>query len=276
MVDNEKLREAQLLECELLKKFKEICERENIQYYLLGGTAIGAVRHQGFIPWDDDIDVALFRNDYDKFISLAKKYLDQGIVIQHFSLDPDYQDYTMKLANAKVSFLTQQERVVEKKNIWIDIFPLDGAPQNSIIKWFHFRRLDFLRMQLAFHYIKNVRIDENRAMWKKVLVRVARRVPIGKVINPSKVKKKIDREFRKYPVEKSDYIGNYMGAYHEREFFPKSYFAEGLEVEFENEKYQAPKELDKYLTHQYGDYMKMPPIEKQAPKHNIIDVVKEE
>lgn len=275
MVDYGKLREAQLLELELLKKFREICDAEGMNYYLLGGTAIGAVRHRGFIPWDDDIDVGLLRVDYERFLKIASTYLDTDQRILHYTLDKNYVDYTMKLVNSKMSYLTQREETTVKQNIWIDIFPIDGTPDSEFRKWMHFRRLDLIRLKLAFHYIKDVRIDKKRAIWKKILVWFAKKVPIGKLIDPNKEKEKLDREFKKYSVSESNFIGNYMGAYHEREFFPASYFAEGCKVTFEGEKFMAPKELDKYLTHQYGDYMKLPPENSQIPKHYVLEILRE-
>ena len=124
MVDYGNLREAQLLELELLKKFRDICDAEEMHYYLLGGTAIGAVRHGGFIPWDDDIDVGLLREDYDRFISAAAKYLSSEQKILHYSLDRKYPDYTMKLVNSKVYYLTQREKRTVKQNILNPVDPI--------------------------------------------------------------------------------------------------------------------------------------------------------
>ncbi len=275
MVNYGKLREAQLLELDLLKKFREICDAEGMHYYLLGGTAIGAVRHGGFIPWDDDIDVGLLRDDYDHFISVAAKYLSADQKILHYSLDKDYSDYTMKLVNSNVYYLTQREKMIVKQNIWIDIFPIDGTPNSDLKTWIHFRKLDLIRLKLAFHYIKEVRIDNSRAIWKKFLVWIAKTVPLGDFVDPNKQKEKLDKEFRKYPVVKSNYIGNYIGAYHEKEFFPISYFAEGRKILFEGEEFSAPKELEKYLMHQYGDYMKLPPKDSRVPKHYVLDIIQE-
>lgn len=275
MVDYGKLREAQLLELELLKKFCEICNAEKLHYYLLGGTAIGAVRHRGFIPWDDDIDVGLLREDYDRFLKIAPNYLSANQRILHYTLDENYPDYTMKLIDSTASYLMQREETKVKQNIWIDIFPIDGTPNSEIQKWLHFRRLDLIRLKLAFYYIKDVRIDKDRAIWKKFLVWFAKKVPVGKLIDPNKEKRKLDQEFKRYSVSESKYIGNYMGAYHEREFFPASYFAEGCKVMFEGEQFVAPKELDKYLTHQYGDYMQLPPESSRVPKHNVLEILRE-
>lgn len=270
MDDN--LRKAQLYLNDLLKIFKEICEKEGIQYYLLGGTTLGAVRHKGFIPWDDDIDVALYRDDYDRFIEVGKKYLPKGITFQHYTLDDGYVDYTMKLVNENVSYLMEMQNTQIRKNAWIDIFPIDGTPNNDLGKLIHYRKLDYHRMMLAFHYIKDVRIDSERSLGKRILVRFAQLIPIGRLVDPSRRKRCLDREFRKYSIEASEYVGNYMGAYHEKEIFPKYYFGKGAIVEFEGDEYLAPAEVEKYLKQQYGDYMKLPPEDKRVPKHHILKI----
>lgn len=115
MIDYGKLREAQLLELDLLKKFREICDTEGMHYYLLSGTAIGAIRYGGFIPWDDDIDVGLLRKDYDRFINVAAKYLLAEQKILHYSLDKNYSDYTMKLVNSNVYYLTKRKKQLSNK-----------------------------------------------------------------------------------------------------------------------------------------------------------------
>ena len=276
MIDNDSLRKAQLIEHELLKKFREICTAEGMRYYLLGGTALGAKRHKGFIPWDDDIDVGLLREDYDRFVTVAPQYLQEGQLVEHYSLDESYQDYTMKLSDARVRFVTRCGNIQENHHVWIDIFPLDGSPNNRFMRWLHFRRLDFFRMLLVFHYIAKYSADNEHPAWRNALIVLAQHVPIGRLIRPTRMKKALDREFRRYKVAGSDLVGNYLGAYHEREFLPLADYGEGTEVEFEGENYIAPKNLDGYLTNLYGDYMKYPPLEKRVPKHRIVKVIFED
>ena len=275
MIDVKDFRETQLLEYELLKKIKEICNKEGLSYYLLGGSIIGAVRHQGFIPWDDDIDVGMMRSDYEKFKSLANKYLDSNQVVLHYELDDSYKDYSMKLVNKKAYFIMKTENSEIKQYVWIDIFPIDGTPDSAFIKWVHYHRIYLYRMMMAYYYLDSIQVNSNRANWKKVLISIARKLPINKLVNPNRVLKKLDKSLKAFPPEKSNIVGNYIGAYKEKEFVPLSYFGEGMAMKFEGEEFVVPKESDKYLTQIYGDYMQLPPIEKQVPKHNVIDVVYE-
>lgn len=273
MKDN--LRKAQLHEVELLKKFKEICENENLEYYLLGGTTLGAIRHKGFIPWDDDIDVGLVRCDYNKFIKISQNYFPSNMKLEHWTIDSTYQDYTMKLVDTDVEFITERYGESVAQNVWIDIFPLDGVPQKGLLREFHYLKLKYYRMLLGFHYIEKERMVNDRATYKKIIYGIAKRIPLGNVINPIKVKRKLDKQLSKYSLMDVNYIGNLMGAYHEREVFPKKWFKSGnlkAVLPFEGEKYVVPFETDNYLSHQYGNYMKLPPLDKQKPKHDILEV----
>ena len=144
------------------------------------------------------------------------------------------------------------------------------------MRWLHFRRLDFFRMLLVFHYIAKYSADNEHPAWRNALIVLAQHVPIGRLIRPTRMKKALDREFRRYKGAGSDLVGNYLGAYHEREFLPLADYGEGTEVEFEGENYIAPKNLDGYLTNLYGDYMKYPPLEKRVPKHRIVKVIFED
>ena len=247
--ENENLKRAQIELSKLLVEFKKICEKENLTYYLIGGTLLGAVRHRGFIPWDDDIDVGMPREDYQKFIKVAPKYLPNGLEVLHYSLDPEYQDYTMKVINNNVAYITKQTNLLVEKKLWIDIFPIDGSPKTNLHKWFHYRKIDFHRMLIAFHYIKYVRIDPNRNICKRLLVKFAQIIPIGKLIDPNKQKSSIDKELMKYSPKNSETIGTLMGAYHSKEMVNKKLFGKGSTVSFEGVSYHAPASVDLYLRH---------------------------
>ena len=268
----ERLREAQLCLLDLLKVFKAICDAEGIPYFLMGGTLLGAVRHGGFIPWDDDIDVGLFRPDYDRFMDAGKRYLPEGVAFEHYTLNPAYQDYTMKLVNRNVTYVTERQTARVRQHAWIDIFPLDGVPESATGRFLQFRRLDWRRMLCSFHYIRDVRLDPERSLWKRALVAFAQTAPVGKLVNPSAEKRALDRIFRSCPTESASLLGNYMGAYHEREVYPKAWFTPGRTLEFEGDAYQVPAETEAYLTRLYGDYMRLPPPEARTPKHRIVEI----
>lgn len=266
------LRQAQLLEKKLLDVVVDICKKENLQYYLLGGTALGAIRHEGFIPWDDDIDVGMPRKDYDKFIEVASKYTGNGVELYHYSSKEGYADYTAKLVSTHSYFVTEREGGSSVQQIWIDVFPIDGSPNSSLLRWLHYRKLDVLRGLLAIRYIDQVHINHNRSKAKIMIINIAKKIPLGRLINPIKVCSIIDLVFRANDISKSIYAGNYMSPYHERDMFNSKIFGSGTMVRFEGDQYYAPELVHEYLNHLYGDYMKLPPIDQQFPKHQILDI----
>lgn len=273
LVDIKNLRETQLYELELLKKFKEICDAEGFKYYLVGGTAIGAVRHNGFIPWDDDIDVALLRDDYDRFISVSQKYLRPGQEVLHYSINSDYQDSSMKLIDKRICFRMKTDTSIIEQNIWIDIFPLDGTKKVPFAQKFHYYHIYFLRMLLAYYYLEKIQFNSERSRWKKTLITIAQRVPVNRLIKPEKVRIKIDRLLRNTRVDKQGNIGNYLGAYGLREFVPYDFFGNGSFRVFEDEYFTLPAKVEEYLTNIYGDYMVLPPVDKQVPRHSVLEII---
>ena len=273
LVEMKKLRETQLLELKLLKKIKEICESENICYYLVGGTALGAVRHRGFIPWDDDIDVAMPRKDYEKFIRVAPKYLDKGQRVLHYSLVRSYFDCSMKLVDTNTSYIMKTNNGIKKQHIWVDIFPIDGSAESSMGNKIHYLRVYFLRMLIAVYNLNTIQFNPSRAKWKRIIIAVAKRIPVKRLINPRRINKRIDRLLTKYPTCKSKRIGNFLGAYQEKELVPNDYFGNGVVWTFEDDQFKIPSKYNLYLTHIYGDYMKLPPKEKQIPRHSVIDII---
>ena len=129
---NAGLKRLQDLELEMMLKIDEICKRHDLTYYLMGGTLIGAVRHQGFIPWDDDIDLGMPRPDYEKFLQVAPKELGEefGILTPY---DTEGYPFTFaKVINKKMKILYKNNEKLKKWNIWVDIFPLDSMPKNTL------------------------------------------------------------------------------------------------------------------------------------------------
>lgn len=141
----------------IFKQFTKICEQHNLKYYLLGGTMLGAIRHRGFIPWDDDMDVGMPRNDYNKLLSLKKEFSQNKILNSYENTNCSY-DFTKIMKNV----LDEQGNTVE---IFLDIFPLDGCPNRTKrgIRSY-WRKFDFLRMQKNSHFISL----ENKGVFKKM------------------------------------------------------------------------------------------------------------
>lgn len=266
-------------ELEIVKKIIEICNKHNIKYYILGGTLLGAVRHKGFIPWDDDIDIGMPREDYEKFINIAKEELPKKLFLDYFKdnkNNPEYYSYYMaRIVDNSVSVVTKTAKKERDIGAWVDIFPIDGLPNNKLICFFHKFRLLYLRAKLRFSQFSGlVTVDYSK---KDFLMRCAIRfgniINLEKMINKDKCLEQIDNILKKYDYKKSINIINFAGAcksYKFIEIFPKEKYEDLIEYNFENISLIGPKDYDFILSHQYGEYMKEP-VDKNKHSTEVVD-----
>jgi len=263
------LRKLQLLELDILKQVIEICKRHGLRYYLLGGTFLGAVRHQGFIPWDDDIDIGMPRNDFERFCKLAEEELSAPFGFVSYKNNEEHIYFHPRVYNFNSRVIDRSGVEEKETHAWIDVFPLDGMPGNKVIRKLHGFRLLFWRllfMYSQFDKIVNVKL-KNRVWYERVLIAIGKVIKFDKILNTHKIMDKIDRTMQKYDYETSTYVGNFMGAYKMREVFPKKYYEETAEYLFEEILCPAPKNYDAVLSQMYGDYM-TPPERAVQNKHS--------
>lgn len=247
------------IDLKILKEYLKICKKHKLKYYIIGGTFLGAVRHKGFIPWDDDMDIAMPRKDFDKFLKIANADLPKNMKLITFENDENYRYYLPRIVDLNTKIIEKRyENTNITSNIFIDIFPIDGTPNNFILRKLYYLRILFNRMLVSYYYIDTIDPSRKRKLYEQILIGIAKIIPTKKIINPNKVLNKIDNMLRKYKIEKSKYIGTIMGAYRTREIVPKEYFGIPSEYEFEGQKLTGPEMYDEYLTHMYGDYMKIP------------------
>ncbi len=256
--------EVQKLLLEMLDAFAAYCRKHELRYYLVGGTLLGAVRHQGFIPWDDDIDVGMPRPDYERLLALAK---EEPVAPQYRIISAE--DDTLSLPFAEMIHLdTRLERPTSKYidgdfrqlYLFLDIFPQDGWPESEQVARRLVRRTNFLR-KLSTESRATLGAGTNVA-------RIIAKTPailLGRAIGTSRINRHLDKIARKYNYDLSKYVGAVtygiygIGERCEREaVFPLK------EVTFENRVFWAPGCTDSYLTGIFGDYMTPPPKEKQV------------
>ena len=266
------LRKVQLIQLDILNKVVDICNKNNIEYFLIGGTLIGAVRHKGFIPWDDDIDIAIKRDDYDKFIVIANRELKKPYKIEHYSVDDSYRFYLANVVNTSVK-VTQKKINSITSNVWIDILPIDGVPNNIIIRQLFKFKILYYRALVGFINIDIIR-DKDRSLVEKILIKIGKIVPIGKILNLRKIRIKNDKMLRKYSYDKCNLVGTFFGNYGFHEIVPKEMFGKGSKVLFEGKEYNAPEQLDEYLTHMYGGDFELP-NDNERIGHHIINIIEE-
>ncbi len=266
-MDN-KLRELQLKELDILKEFIKVCENNNLKYYLTGGCLIGAYRHKGFIPWDDDIDVAMPRKDYESLLDIYYTQFPENIKINHFKFDPSVYFYPAKLVDTNITVLEHRlEKCQKYTKLSMDIFPLDGFPNGKIKQAIYKLRYYYYKMLIGFCNVDILRTTVKRSLHEKILIKFAKIFSLNKILKLNKIRKKFDKFLKKYKEENCDLIGGISGAYGFKEFMPKEYFGVGKEAYFEEIKVNVPTEAEKYLTHLYGDYMKLPPEEERVSGH---------
>lgn len=244
---------------ELVKFFIEICNKNNLKYYIIGGTLLGAIRHRGFIPWDDDMDLAMPREDYEQFLQIMNENKGKYKIF-NYKKDKEYKYYISRLCNTDFEI---EEITGNITNLFIDIFPIDGMPNNSILRKIHAIRILYHRVKLSFYYNDTIDKTRKRKFYEKILIKLATTIPFKKIINPLKEKNKIDKLLNKYSFYNKKYAGTIMGAYRTREIVPTVFFGKPTAYEFEDIQLYGPEMYDEYLTHMYGKYMKLPKKEEQ-------------
>lgn len=252
-------------EIEILNEIDRICKENEIRYFLIGGTLLGAVRHKGFIPWDDDLDIAMPREDYDKFTKIANKELSEKYI---FDSIKNNKLYWLPFAKIRIKNTILEEKVMKSykgnKGIWVDIFPLDNAKnQVSLVQTLKYKGIVILR------YIISQKMDilENKTILKKVINKLSKIFPI--YFLTGLVEKIMMSNFNK----KSDYFINYGSQYGiKKQTHLKSKYLPAIDIEFEGKMYKAPNDCNYVLTKIYGDnYMQLPPVEKRVT-HNPIRI----
>ena len=276
VIDVEELKSLQL---DMLREIKHICEKNSLRYYLCGGTLLGAIRHKGYIPWDDDIDIIMPRSDYMKFHKLfnteAKPYYRFRSVFNERDWDSTF---------AKV----EDTRTVKKYNsfnekvlvgVCIDVFPTDGAPSSILARrlfWFVqnlLARIAYLSTQkftISQHYVD---LEEKHTGLKTVLRTFIKfmMIPLAKLTRPFQLFKFVNLLAMRYDVDKTKYIGvSTFPHYGYRECIKGRPFLKMRNRSFEGELFGTPDNYEEYLSNLYGDYMKIPPIEKQVSHHDFI------
>ncbi len=259
------IEELHQYDLEALKAFDKFCKEQGLRYFAIGGTLLGAVRHKGFIPWDDDIDVGMPRPDYDRLISLAKKF-PKPFILEEYRYSKGFQSYFMKVRNENIELLeTVTETKDKRRGYLLDIMPIDGTPNNATLRKIYYTRVLLLRFLCGAANV-HTGILTSRPKWEQQVLKICRVLKLYKVLTIEKVYRRMDKLFHKQNALKAHYVGTITGAYKTREIVPTEYFGieeEAEYLDFEDMKIRVPKRYDIYLKHMFGDYMQLPPEEKR-------------
>lgn len=251
------------LELEILKHFSTFCINNDIRYFLSNGTLLGAVKYKGFIPWDDDIDVFVPREDYNRLILT---YQDS----KKYHLFSSERNSKFKYPFAKLCDMTTRK---EEKNIDngvelgldIDIFPLDFWPDNELKAKIYIKKIKKCVIMLNFSKLRFNKGQTPVRTLVKILV-----ILFARCIGAERIVKRIQSFVKKKYSPQQKYLGCVVWpVYGEKEIIPKDVFSDNVEVEFEGTKFLAPIGYDVYLKCLYGDYEQDPPLEKQYTHHDF-------
>ena len=253
------LKEIKEKELNLLLELDTICKANNICYTLAGGTLLGAIRHKGFIPWDDDIDICMPRDDYERFLHIMKSYKENEFI---------QCDDIEKAGYPFAKFADKSTRIVndlEYNHIWLDVLPADGLPEDEGELGEIYKKCNKYRDYWSFS------IGCENGVASSSLKRLIKKIvkPFFMIFNRVYWAKKLDNYAQKYKIEDSDYMGIVSwGLYGPGERIKKKEYYNFVEVEFEGHLFPAPGCWHEYLTGIYGDYMTLPPEEKRV-SHDI-------
>ena len=263
------LSKLQVAELEIFKTFINICKENNLTYMICGGTFLGAVRHKGFIPCDDDIDVAMPRPDFEKFLDIAPGLLPEKLYLSTYKLRKDHITLVAQIFNKDKDFTLNNAARTIRTGAWIDILVIDGAPKPGIARILFGIKYMYYRMMNQFaHFDEIVNLNKKRPWYENAAIKFAQITKIEERLDAIKIGDKFHEFLKKRPYESSEYVATFMGAAKIKEILHKRVYGKGSFYEYEGMKVVGPDLYDEYLKHFYGDYM-TPPSKDQRNRHNV-------
>lgn len=248
--------------------FHDFCVENKITYYALGGTVLGAVRHKGFIPWDDDVDVGIPRADYERLKTIAAQ-TETGKYMFEF---PDSDDELFATPYAKLydasTTLTENYRKPLKRGIFIDVFPLDGTGNTEKESR---RFCKKIKNGYNFFMTRVAAVNKNRSGLKNFAIIISRLIPYS-ICKTRNLRVNLDKRAAKFNLNDSKFGGNVFGNWGYREIMETSVLGNPTEYEFNGLTIFGVEKYDEYLTNLYGDWRKLPPEEKRITHHDYLEL----
>lgn len=256
------VREVQLSILEVMKDVETICRENEIDYFIISGTVLGAIRHKGFIPWDDDLDIGMTRENYDKFKKVFSQEQPKGLFLQDYKSDPNIPFYFSKVRKDNTEFVENYTKDIKMHHgVYIDIFPYDNVPNSDLRRTMHRLHLDFWMNLFIAKSLKGSSVPQTSIIGKtKVGVRTMFHYLL-KPVSKDFLFGRVDRISKKYNSQTTEEL-NYIK---EKPMKKKRIDIQNLiEVDFENLKLRCHANPESYLEFEYGDYMALPKEENRV------------
>lgn len=251
------IRPLQLKILETLKTVDEVCRAHGLRYYITAGTMLGAVRHGGFIPWDDDLDIAMPRPDYDLLVQNCREWLPEPLELVSAETDPDYPFPFAKIQNASTT-LIERKHIRYLGGVYIDVFPLDGVPEGALARMWHFARYEYLKRIVYFVYRDPFKHGRGPSSWIPRMVQ--------KLYTKESIQRKLREAMTSTPYDAADMVVDHDDG--SRGVLHRDIIGEPTPVNFEGVMVSGYAKPHEYLSGKYGDYMTVPDVEHQR-QHNF-------
>lgn len=261
------IRRIQKISLEILKIIADICEKKGFKYFLVYGTLIGAIRHKGFIPWDDDVDIMMPRDDYDALLHYLINNYNEKSYLKVFNPDTckDYPYMITRICDIRYYIKVKNEKFCGM-GAFIDIYPFDGLGNDKKEALKYGLKGDMLSSLCFLSTREKNPITVEKKLLKKII-----KTPLfyfSKLIGKNFFQKRLSSLVKKFEYDQSNYVGCVVWlSGGEKDIFPRKWFDEYLVVPFEKYKFRIPKDYDLFLKHIYGEYMKLPPLEDRYGHH---------
>ncbi|AWZ46829.1 LicD family protein [Latilactobacillus sakei] len=265
------LKDIQDKEYEVLIELLKVFEKNNLNYTITGGTVLGANYYKDFIPYDDDIDLSMPREDYTRFLSSIYTEMPAEYRVKHYTLDEEFKYTIIRVENTSIDIMEVSDPAQKISHPSIDIAPLDGTPNNPFLRKVFFYKLLFYRSLLSWHYASSINMLKQRSISQKFLIKVLKlSKPVGSKINPQTIKYKIDNNLSKYSIENSLFAGTYMGAYKDKEMIPTEIWGSLKKYPFREIEVNGPEDTECYIKTVYGGFRELSEEEAFSARHYIL------
>lgn len=264
-MEKEVLHKVQAIQLEMAKDIKRVCEENGIRYFLYRGTFLGAVRHKGVIPWDDDMDFGMMRPDYEKFRRIAPEKLGKDYIFQDWNTDENYALPFGKVRKRNTVFVEAKCARLPENGVYIDIYPLDYAPaeegERKLLakKLLHLFRVKLMKSRYTPW------MEEEKIIWKKRIGYMLYQAA-ALFVSQKKLIEVYEGLVKAVPEGDTLYEQSALPIAY---YFDKKWVAEVQEYLYEDTTFAGPKDYDAFLSSLYGDYMQLPPEDKRENRHQI-------